>query len=275
MHINPDAKKSDSNKPAPKRSYRAPALEKGLDILDILVSTNKPLSMGEIAERLSRSRNEIFRMLAVLENYGYLTRPAGTDLFHLTNRLFEQGMQIRPISNLLEHALPLMRDLNYRNRQACYLAVGSGSQAVVIARMESPLDVGFTVQVGYRESLLQSSSGWVLLSWMGEQRRREAYRLLRQEEPLNFDARHCDETTEAIRRHGFARQPSRIVDNVEDLACPVLSLDRKTAVASLTVPYLRYHDGNGKTATDVDQALHNLRETAEEISHLVSVYGDF
>ena len=43
--------------------YRAPALDKGLDILELLAATEEGLSQAEIAKALDRSPNEIYRML--------------------------------------------------------------------------------------------------------------------------------------------------------------------------------------------------------------------
>jgi hypothetical protein len=44
-------------------SYRAPALEMGLDILELLPTTEDGLSQAKIAKALERSPNEICRML--------------------------------------------------------------------------------------------------------------------------------------------------------------------------------------------------------------------
>ena len=43
--------------------YRAPALDKGLDIIELLASADEGLSQAEIAKALNRSPNEIYRML--------------------------------------------------------------------------------------------------------------------------------------------------------------------------------------------------------------------
>ncbi len=58
--------------------YSAPALEKGLDILEHLSSTRAALNLGELADALGRTRSEIFRMVAVLEARGYLDREGQT-----------------------------------------------------------------------------------------------------------------------------------------------------------------------------------------------------
>ena len=54
--------------------YRAPALDKGLDIIELLAAAPAALSIAEISEGVGRSRGEIFRMLQVLEERDYIAR---------------------------------------------------------------------------------------------------------------------------------------------------------------------------------------------------------
>ena len=59
--------------------YTAPALEKGLDILEHLSRSDAGLTQAEIARVLGRSVSEIFRMLVVLQERGYIAlTPAAT-----------------------------------------------------------------------------------------------------------------------------------------------------------------------------------------------------
>ena len=57
--------------------YRAPALDKGLDILELLAGVEQGLTQAEIAKRLDRSPNEFYRMLDRLVRRGYVTKLEG------------------------------------------------------------------------------------------------------------------------------------------------------------------------------------------------------
>ena len=48
-----------------RKPYSAPALEKGLDILELLSKQEAGLTQSEISRALGRSVSEIFRMLVV------------------------------------------------------------------------------------------------------------------------------------------------------------------------------------------------------------------
>ena len=69
--------------------YRAPALSKGLDILEHLASEAEGKSQAEIAKTLGRTTSEIFRMLMVLRKRGYVHLNEEDDRYSLTTKLFE------------------------------------------------------------------------------------------------------------------------------------------------------------------------------------------
>ncbi len=70
------------------RLYAAPALEKGLDILEVLCRSERPLSQKEIAQILGRSVGEIYRMVACLVGRNHVTL-ADENSYAITTKLFE------------------------------------------------------------------------------------------------------------------------------------------------------------------------------------------
>jgi DNA-binding IclR family transcriptional regulator len=216
--------------------YRAPALDKGLDILELLASEPLPMTLTTIVNRLGRSHGELFRMVQVLEYRGYIEQDPASDGYRLTDRLFSLGMQQPRIQNLVEIALPIMRQLTIEVEQSCHLAVHTRGQMVVIARMESSEQLGFSVRVGYRRAISESASGAVLYAFQPEDVQERWEKLL--DPPLP------DEELEAFRAHARAiaeRQvemtPSRFVSGVTDISAPVMR--GGMAAAALTVPFIK------------------------------------
>ena len=62
---------------AEDRKYRAPALEKGLDVLELLSAHGEPLTPSQMSATLGRSVSELFRMIQVLEFRGYIEQSSG------------------------------------------------------------------------------------------------------------------------------------------------------------------------------------------------------
>ncbi|MBN9271372.1 MAG: helix-turn-helix domain-containing protein, partial [Mesorhizobium sp.] len=91
-----------------KMNYSAPALEKGLDILELLANAGQAMGTRQIAEELGRSKNEIFRMVHVLLARGYLQRDEGGEGLMLSNKLFGLGMQTARARDLVSTAAPIV-----------------------------------------------------------------------------------------------------------------------------------------------------------------------
>lgn len=67
------ASKKSATKAAKKTpNYSAPALEKGLDILEILADSAAGYTLNEISKLSNKSINEIFRMVMTLHRRGWV-----------------------------------------------------------------------------------------------------------------------------------------------------------------------------------------------------------
>jgi DNA-binding IclR family transcriptional regulator len=133
--------------------YRAPALEKGLAVLELLAGAREPMSLNAISRQLKRSVSELFRMIQVLESHGYLEVSNSGEGYVLSNKLFALGMARAPTKDLLDVALPIMHRLTAKIGQSCHLVVASGDQMVVVARVEAPGDQRANGAIGDRRLL--------------------------------------------------------------------------------------------------------------------------
>ena len=217
------------------RRYKAPALEKGLDVLELLATTSAPMTLTAIVNELGRSHGELFRMVQVLEFRGYIEQDSAAEGYMLTDRLFSLGIQRPKTHSLIEVALPEMRKLAQSIDQSCHLALHSMGDMVVVARMESSEQLGFSVRVGYRRPLVRSASGAVLYAFQPEDVRRRWEQLLNpplDEEALAAWRARADE----IRQREVELTPSQFVAGVTDISAPVMR--GGIAAAALTVPFL-------------------------------------
>lgn len=238
------------------RLYRAPALEKGLDILELLAREAMPLTVSAIVQRLGRSTGELFRMIQVLEHRGFVAQDGGG--YSITTRLFEMGLERPPVRNLVEIALPVMRRLAGEIGQSCHLAMPSRGDIVVVARMESREQIGFSVRVGYRQPIHLTTSGAMLYAFQPDDVRAEWELLFPAQNAaaLKTFRTRCG----AIREQGFVQIASNFVAGITDIATPVLRGDN--AAAALTVPFVK---AMGKQMS-IDAVTAHVQAAAVEIS---------
>lgn len=249
-----------TSKPQAKRYYPTPALEKGLDILELFASTPEGMTVSEVARRLNRTMSEIFRMLLCLEQRGYLAQSANKDRYHLTLRLFRLGQEHPPTKRMVTEATPVMHWLAHQLRQSCHLGVLDGGHVVILAQVDSPESTGFYVKVGSKVDLMHAATGHVILAHQTkdscERAIQEWMRETQKKKPADLD-----EHLQKIRARGYERRASYEVTGVMNISFPVLN-SQGNAIAGLTVPYVkRIEDKIG-----VPEIVDALRTASQQIS---------
>ncbi|MCU1441405.1 MAG: IclR family transcriptional regulator [Rhodoglobus sp.] len=207
--------------------YAAPALEKGLDILELLAGEAGGLSQSEIAEATGRSVGQIFRVLATLERRGYVSRDRQSGIYAFSMKTFDLAHRHPPLRGLIAIATPPMRDLADRVRQSCNLSVLDAGRVRVIAQVESPADFGYRVRVGAVFAVESTATGAVLTG---------------------------DSSAQPIVR------PDALQAGILDIVVAVR--DGGRTVAALTLPYV----ATTFSEVDADAVLAAAVETASEIS---------
>lgn len=243
-----------------ERKYRAPALEKGLDVLELLAQHGMPMTTSQMAATLGRSVSELFRMVLALEYRGYITSAGdGRDGYVLTNKLFTLGIAQGSARDLLEAALPAMKELSREVGQSCHLVVPSAEQIVVVARIESPMDLGFSVRVGYRRRLIDTNSGLMLYGYAPTEVKANWLPILSEGVDAATIADFIRRSEQATAQ-GYVQSPSEFVDGVVDHCMPVLGM--RGASASLIVPFIKI---KSQKVTS-EQVLERLRFAVNKIA---------
>jgi DNA-binding IclR family transcriptional regulator len=253
------------DEPAADQRYAAPALDKGLDILELLARDGEGLSLNEIARALDRTSSEIFRMVNALTRRGYLQQ-AG-DRYSLSLKLFELAHRHKPIKSLTAAALPLMRELVVTTLQSCHLTVFHAGRVMVVAQVDSPERWAFGLKVGAQVGLTDTASGYVLLAFQDEaERARMLASHRRVEGELDLDARQLKRAVDEVARQGYAQMASRQIRGVSNIAFAVLG-SAGHAVGALNIPYIERIDK--KITPSIDAAKEALRAGAAQLSLLM------
>jgi DNA-binding IclR family transcriptional regulator len=234
------------------RAYAAPALEKGLDILEMLCRSEQPLSQTQIAQELGRSVGEIYRMLACLVSRNYVVQIG--DSYTITTKLFELSHVNPPTHRLLFEATPIMQTLSSELDQSCHLTVYNQGRQVVISKVDAPSGMGFSVRVGAELDVLVSASGRVLLAFQSPETRKLWLAESVQRRPNHAEPR-IERILDSVRACGFASIASVQVRGLLAVSFPILDLQGH-AIAALTVPYAeRIDQRQRKTIPQVEKAL--------------------
>ena len=252
--------------------YRAPALDKGLDILELLATQPQGLTRSQIVKDMARSPNEIYRMLERLVARQYVTRSASGDRYALSLKLFAMAHAHPPLNRLINQALPVMDDFACRAEQSCHMGVYDRGNVLIAAQINSPRGWSFSVQRGARVGLLDTASGHMLLAYADADSRQ---RMLAEHRPLDGEVPVTDDglaqTLAAIRAQGYVERDSAQSFGVVDISFPILAPDN-TALATLTCPYIRRIDRH--VAPDLAAVRACLREASVALSFVPGLSRD-
>ncbi|RQS68449.1 IclR family transcriptional regulator [Burkholderia sp. Bp8963] len=244
--------------------YRAPALDKGLDILELLAEQKEGLTRTEITKELGRNASEIYRMLERLVARRYVMRSTGGDRYTLSLKLFALAHRHPPMNRLVGEALPQMQRFADAAEQSCHLTVYDRGNLLVIAQVDGPGPWGVSVRLGSRVGLVDTASGRVMLSFQPSDQRAHMlseHRKVKGEAPLN--EQELAHACQSIRQTGFLRQDSRQAYGVTDLSAPILGPSGH-AIAVLTCPFMRRIDAHA--APSADAVVEHLQHTADTLS---------
>ena len=249
--------------------YRAPALDKGLDILELLAATDEGLTQAEIAKALKRTPNEFYRMLDRLVRRNYIARVGG-DRYELTLKLFALAHQHAPVRRLVSQAMPLIRAFAREVHQAAHIAVYDRGEVIVVAQVDSPSYWGLAIRVGARVGLINTGSGHVLLAFAPP---RERAFMLDEHEPAPGEdvPNDLDRRLAQVRRRGYEKMESLQVRGVVNLSVPVLG-PNGAAIAALTCPYVKHRESDG--TADINAVLDQLVVVGSALSRISGGVGD-
>lgn len=232
-------------------NYATPALEKGLDVLELLAHQPAGLTKSQMARELNRTVSEIFRMLLCLERRGYIAQVA-EDRYSLTLKLFKLVQEHPPTERLIVDALPVMHRLAHETLQSCHMGVLEGSRVAILAQVNAPANRGFYVKLGSTVDLMEAASGYVILAHQNEaQRERTLAEWSR--ETGKKPPRDLVVHLARIQKAGYDKQASYVVKGVIDISYPIFD-ERGSAVGALTIPYIQYN-GPAMPASQVIEAL--------------------
>ncbi len=245
----------------PETRYRVPALERGLDILEQLSTSELGISRAGLAEALGCSVSQIFRMLDCLQRRRYVSVDPRSNLFSLTSKLFELSHQHPPTRRLVGLALPIMRAAAIKAHQSIHLSIFDDGQALVLAQVDALEDSGYFVKPGTRRDVYLTASGRVLLAFQPAEERQGMLAAARSKSGELMQEADLLRRLEVIRLQGFEEMPSLQISGVHNFSFPVMDVEGR-AVAAMTVPFLVRTD----LSSSMDDARSILRGAADELS---------
>lgn len=213
--------------------YRAPALSRGLRIIELMSNSGAPMTMRDIVAALGLSFSHLFRLMHCLVTEGYL-RLDEQGYYHLTDKLTVRHPP-QPISSLLhsQACRDLMKNFTWETNQPCHLAAIQNGQVRVVAHQYPEFASAIGAREGSLLNTVKSSSALLLLALADEQ---SSWSLIRNYK-LDATLRGVMvEQLSTIAAQGFAEIAHDRIVGLTSVSWPVIG-ENGAASAAITCPY--------------------------------------
>lgn len=208
-------------------------LSRGITALELLADAEKPLSIGELSERLGLHRSITYRIVRTLEEHGLVVRDAG-GLLELGPRLAALARSVA--RDLQSAALPELGALAAELEMTAFLTILDGSEVVTLFSVE-PRQGRATVaqRPGTRHSLLVGAPGAAIQSILTAAERKAVGEAGGLAEGVTGGVA-VPETV--VLEDGFATSHDEVIPGLAAIAVPLRVPGR--AAAALAVVYVNH-----------------------------------
>jgi IclR family KDG regulon transcriptional repressor len=145
-----------------KKDYAIQTVANALRVLEEFRNEDE-LGVTELSHRLGLHKNNVFRLLATLEQSHYIEQSRSTERYRLGVAGFELGQAYARSRDLLRRARPVLQDLAVKTGESSHLAVLAEFDVVHLDGASSNRLVKTALRVGQRLPVHCTALGKVLL----------------------------------------------------------------------------------------------------------------
>jgi len=143
-------------------------LVKGLQVLEALARSDRPLGVSEIALMLEMSKSNVHRLLQALVELRYVVKDESTSEYSASLKVWELGNRLSLRLAVRHAAQTRMTELLLATRESVHLSVLEGYEVLYVHKLDSPEPVRAYSEVGGRAPAHCVATGKAILAWQPE-----------------------------------------------------------------------------------------------------------
>ncbi|MBW1799004.1 MAG: helix-turn-helix domain-containing protein, partial [Deltaproteobacteria bacterium] len=120
----------------PRKPANAPAVERALDVIELLAASERTLALSEIVRSTDIPRQSLIRILNTLCDRGIVDRGEQRGFYGLGMKLLHLGNRLQNNIELRSVARPFMQELEEKTHKTVELSTLDQDQLVLIEEVE-------------------------------------------------------------------------------------------------------------------------------------------
>jgi len=248
------------------KSAYAPAVERALDVIELLAASERELALSEIVRRTDIPRQSLIRILNTLCDRGIVDRceqrgfyGLGMKLLHLGNRL-QNNIELRSV------ARPLMQELEEKTHKTVELSTLDQDQLVLIEEVEGTEGIRLYTRIGSAYPYFHAIAvGKIYLAHMDPEKRHKVLDkigLPAVTEHTITDMNGLETELLKVRKDGYAFEDQELRKGVRRVVAPIYDF-RNDLAGCIGIAATLF----SLELVDVEYLGSIVRETADKISN--------
>ncbi|WP_126429377.1 IclR family transcriptional regulator [Brevibacillus marinus] len=203
-------------------------------LLKEFLDSPKELGVTELSKRLHLSKGTVHKILTTLEAEGFIRQNAKTKQYTLGYTLLELGNKVIQNHDIVDFSTPYLRHLLEQTRELVTLCILDKTDAIYVAKLDSPHPIRFNVEIYRRFPPYATSGSRVLLAFQAAAFQEDVLRdvELKQYTPQSFTSvEEIKENLRQIRERGYEISCNRRNQGVTGIAAPVFDATGQVVAA--------------------------------------------
>ena len=230
----------------PKADYAIQAVANALRLMQVFRDEDE-IGVAELARRLALPKNNVFRLLATMEELGFIEQCRVSGRYRLGLACHALGQAFTRARPLIDRARPVLDQLLEATGETVHLAVRDGFEVVHLEARAPQREIAIAKRTGRRAPMHCTALGKVLLGCSPERVWREFdEQIVKRGKLPQRTARSIDnpvkffEHLRTVAGHGYALDIGELEDGLVCAAAPVHAGDGELIAAlSVSAPLCR------------------------------------
>ena len=226
-----------------KQDYLIQSVDHAIDILEAFLGKEGEYGVTELSNKLNLPKNNVFRLLATLENRGFIEQNRSSENYCLGIKTFEIGQAFRSRMDLLKQACPVLENLEATCNETVYLGIMQEGMVVYVDMLETSCPVRIVSKLGRRVPAYCTAIGKAQLAFESID---EIERII-QKVGFSHRAKNTIQDKETLLKHlkkivevGYAVDNEEYEDGVVCVGAPVYDYTRHVVAGiCISAPILR------------------------------------
>ncbi|WP_069383231.1 IclR family transcriptional regulator [Halomonas caseinilytica] len=213
---------------------KAPAIDHGVRILDVLATSAYAMTLSEICEATGISPATGHRVVNALLKHQLVAKdPGRKKAYCIGSRVFQISSTIYNKQSLVPLFYPIAEILKNEIHKSIFLCIPIGSQVVVVSKVDASSSDSIDVFIGKTMAMHASAAGKAILSMRPQSSWKSYFIDEFVQAPGEEQHRELVDSLERARRLGYAISSSSDQESTGCIATPVLNM-RNEPIAAIS-----------------------------------------